>query len=306
MPARRMSQSNEIKKLFHQKIREKVQREKDRIKGRVEEELPSWAAWAFKPLVGLFHDLQNLENNSRGESGETNAFLNLWLFLPKEWVLLNDIVLEPEQDEFAQIDHILVGPPGVYLIETKAWDGAFTGYRDNWKKKQGSGWVRCSSPTKQNKRHVELFVKWLTGANDDVLPPDPQEWVFPVVVFTRAKWLKVNECSMPVFDGATSLAWYIRRRTGERRLSAAQIDAIAEAVANAGPFVPGASELIESNGCVAGAASRPDTIPMMTGYIDCGEPFGGQRFNWLNYRGDFWDIAGARGHSGQLPSSKRH
>lgn len=47
IPARKMAQSKEIKELFYKKIQEKVQREKDRIKGRVEEELPAWAAWVF-------------------------------------------------------------------------------------------------------------------------------------------------------------------------------------------------------------------------------------------------------------------
>ncbi len=190
MPARKMSQSREIRQLFYQKIKEKVHREKERLKERVDEELPSWAAWALKPLAGFFHDIQAMQNNSRGVDGETSAFLNLWLFLSKDWVLLNDVVLEPEQDEFAQIDHVLVGPPGVFLIETKAWDGAFTGYRDNWKRKQGSGWVRCSSPTKQNKRHADLFGNWLAGGFTGALPADPSVWIIPLVVFTRAKWLK--------------------------------------------------------------------------------------------------------------------
>lgn len=66
-----------------------MQWEKENLKERVEEELPSWAAWALKPLAGFFHDIQAMQNNSRGEDGETSAFFNLWLFLPKEWVLLN-------------------------------------------------------------------------------------------------------------------------------------------------------------------------------------------------------------------------
>lgn len=236
MPARKMSQSKEIRELFYKKIQEKVQREKDRIKGRVEEELPAWAAWVFKPLAGLYHDVQAAKNNNRGEDGETNAFLKLWLFLSKEWVLLNDVVLEPEPDEFAQIDHILVGPPGVFLIETKAWDGAFTGYKDYWKRKQGSGWVRCSSPTKQNKRHFDLFVKWLSRESPNMLPLEPEQWIFPLVVFTRAKWLRADQCSMPVFDGALSLTFHIRKKTKELRLSPEQIDIIAGAIAGAGPY----------------------------------------------------------------------
>jgi len=239
MPARRIGQSKEIKEIFYQRIREKVQREKELLKGRVDEELPSWASWAVKPLVGLVHDWQSARNTGKGEDGEYSAFLKLWLLLPSDWVIINNVVLEPEMDEFAQLDHLLIGPPGVFIIETKAWDGAFTGYKDNWKRKEGSGWVRCSSPTKQNKRHLNLFVKWLMAGGAEEYPPNPADWVFPVVVFTKAKWLKVTECSMPVFDGALGLSFYIRRKTGERRLSKSQVDAIAEAVANATRFGKG-------------------------------------------------------------------
>jgi hypothetical protein len=235
MPARKMSQSKESRELFYWRIKEKVQKDKDRLKGQIEEELPSWAAWVLKPLAGLYHDVE-MKNNSRGVDGEVSAFYNLFLFLSKGWVVLNDVVLEPEPDEFAQIDHVLVGPPGVFLIETKAWEGAFAGLRDYWKRKKGSGWVDCSNPTKQNKRHVELFMKWLADSSAGNLLIGINQLVFPAVVFTRAKWLKAIECSMPVFDSAMSLAWYISSKANEHRLTQEQIDAIAGLVANTQPL----------------------------------------------------------------------
>lgn len=236
MPARRVGQAKEIKELFYHKIKEKVQQEKEIMKGRIDEELPSWMSWVVKPLAGLFRDWQNVKNTSKGEDGEFNAFVKLWLFLSKEWIIMNDVVLEPEQDEFIQLDHLLIGPPGVFIIETKAWDGAFTGYKDNWKRKEGKGWTRCSSPTKQNKRHVDLFIKWLASGAVGELPLEPTSWVLPLVVFTKAKWLKVTDCSMPVFDGGLDLSIYVRRKNGEQRLSVSQIDTIAGAVAKAKPF----------------------------------------------------------------------
>lgn len=44
-------------------------------------------------------------------------------------MLVND-VLEPEPEEFIQVDRVAVGPPGIYLVETKAWEGALMGYKD--------------------------------------------------------------------------------------------------------------------------------------------------------------------------------
>lgn len=107
------------------------------MRARIDAEAPSWIRWALKPLAELSFDGRRAEDASRGEGGEDVAARRFWLFLSKDWALVNDVVLEPEPEEFAQIDHVVIGPPGIYLVETKAWDGALMGYRDRWKRKQG-------------------------------------------------------------------------------------------------------------------------------------------------------------------------
>ncbi|MEW6573786.1 MAG: NERD domain-containing protein [Bacillota bacterium] len=237
MPARVMRQNKEIKELFRQKIKEKVAREKEKRRNRIDEELPSWISWALKPVADLAFEMRQRRDSNRGEGGEDRAAFNFWLFLSKDWVLVNDVVLEPKPDEFIQVDHILIGPPGVCLIETKAWEGAFSGYKDNWRRKEGSSWVRCESPTKQNKRHVRLFKEWLENTLGDRIPAEIEAWLFPVVLFTRAKWLRVEECSMPVFESGMGLAWHIRRQTKNVLLGAEQINAIAGALVDAKPLM---------------------------------------------------------------------
>jgi len=37
-------------------IREKVARDRARVKQRIDEEAPSWLAWALKPVAGLVFD----------------------------------------------------------------------------------------------------------------------------------------------------------------------------------------------------------------------------------------------------------
>jgi hypothetical protein len=150
MPARKVKQNQEIKELFRAKILEKIEREKKEMRERINEEVPSWIRWAVKPIAEWSFNARVKRDQERGEDGETNAFLHFWLLLPNSWVVINDAVIEPEPDEFAQIDHVLIGPPGIFLVETKAWKGAFLGYRDVWKRKEGNSWVRCESPTTQN------------------------------------------------------------------------------------------------------------------------------------------------------------
>ncbi|AZF90257.1 MAG: NERD domain-containing protein [Phage 5P_2] len=164
VPARIVKQNREIKELFRAKIQEKVKREREKMRERIEEEVPSWIRWAVKPLAEWRFNAVRARDKAKGEGGEDNAFLHFWLLLPNSWVVVNDAVLEPEPDEFVQIDHVLIGPPGMFLVETKAWEGAFLGYKDNWKRKEGNAWVRCESPTKQNARHARLFAKWLRAA----------------------------------------------------------------------------------------------------------------------------------------------
>lgn len=234
MPARVMRQNKEIKELFRQRIQEKIAREKEAMQKRIDEELPSWISWAIKPLAGYAFDSKRRRDSDKGEGGEGQASLNFWLFLSKEWILVNDVVLEPEPEEFIQIDHVLIGPPGIFLVETKAWEGAFLGFKDHWKRKEGNKWVRCESPTKQNLRHLRLFKKWLYE-NFNYLSPDMEETIYPVVLFTRAKWLKANECSMPVFNSPIALAWHIRRQGKIFVYPPALVERVAEKIVNALP-----------------------------------------------------------------------
>ena len=246
MPARRMRQESGNKERFRQLIREKVAREKEDMKARIDDEMPSWAAWALKPVASFMFDRSSARDNARGEAGEDSAFLNLWLLLPKAWIIINDAVLEPKPGEYIQLDHIAIGPPGVFLVETKAWDGAFVAHKDNWRRKQGNRWVSCSSPTRQSLRHQRLFTHWIRQALDSDLPGDPREWVHPSVVFTRARWIKAEDCSIPVFQGATGFAFYIRRQTRNQVLPADLVDRIAMAIARAGPCEDQAIEGIPS------------------------------------------------------------
>ncbi len=206
MVARIVCQDEAIREDFRKRILAKVQAEKDSMKKRIDDNVPSFISWAVKPLASMAFDIQRNKDNNKGEGGELNVGIHLRLVLSKEWILMNDVVVEPEPEVFAKTDHIAIEPPGMFVIETKAWDGAFTGYKDRWKRKEGNKWVSCHSPTKQNFRHVNLLRKWLEQTGMFNLSFPAEQWIKPVVVFTRASWLKTTDCSMPVLEGALGLA----------------------------------------------------------------------------------------------------
>lgn len=83
----------------------------------------------------------------------------------------------------------------------------------------------CHSPTRQNNRHVELISRWLEKTGVIKVSYPAAQWIKPVVVFTRASWLKATQFSMLVLDSALGLALYLKRQK-EVYLDAWQIDKI--------------------------------------------------------------------------------
>lgn len=70
--------------------------------------------------------------------------------------VLNDVYL-PLYEETTQIDHILVAPFGVMVIETKNWAGSIYGdpSEEQWLQVVGDDRNHHYNPLKQNKTHVD-------------------------------------------------------------------------------------------------------------------------------------------------------
>jgi len=86
------------------------------------------------PLVRQLEALKQImvSNNYWGAEGELHVIEKLRT-LPDEYYLFNDLNLELEEYitfeskklKSAQVDHLLVGPSGIYVIETKNWSPAY-------------------------------------------------------------------------------------------------------------------------------------------------------------------------------------
>ncbi|NLK52529.1 MAG: hypothetical protein GX295_08815 [Syntrophomonadaceae bacterium] len=124
--ARLVEQSEELRKEFQKRIKGKVAAEKDAMKERLDEAVPSLIATVLKPVFGVAFDIGRGKDKLKGDIGEFNVSTKLRLAFSDEWVLMNDVIVEPEPEVFAQTDHILIGPSGLFIIETKAWQGSYT------------------------------------------------------------------------------------------------------------------------------------------------------------------------------------
>lgn len=139
-----------------------------------------WKVWLSKP--------ENI-----GKAGERRVARKLdWL--PQEYITLNDILL-PTSYGTTQIDHIVVSPYGIFVIETKNYKGWIFGHQDSeeWKqsllgKKTIWGWSseqhKFRNPIRQNLAHFRAVRAILKDVGDFT--------IIPIVVFADSADLNIT------------------------------------------------------------------------------------------------------------------
>lgn len=115
------------------------------------------------PLAGLAWDLRQAGLPRRGARGEGAVGARLARLLPDSWVLVPDCCVS-FRGRHAQVDLLAVGPPGVALVEVKAWRGDFWVSGEAWWRRVGSSWVPCRSPASQVLRAARLVAHLLRSA----------------------------------------------------------------------------------------------------------------------------------------------
>jgi hypothetical protein len=128
-----------------------------------------------------------------GKFGEKRVARKLdWL--PKEYITLNDILL-PTNYGTTQIDHIVISPYGIFVIETKNYKGWIFGHENSeeWKqsllgKKRFWGWSseqhKLRNPIRQNAAHARAVKAILKEMGDFT--------IIPIVVFSNSAELKIT------------------------------------------------------------------------------------------------------------------
>ncbi len=99
--------------------------------------------------------------------------------LPKEYYVFNDVTLPVKR---GNIDHIVVGPNGIFAIETKNISGSFIVDDDEWYYKSHYEVQRSrSQPGKQIKSNVRILINYLktNGVNTKKL------WINSIVALNN-------------------------------------------------------------------------------------------------------------------------
>jgi len=131
-----------------------------------------WIGAAAVGLLGGGHLWKARQNRDEGRalragaSGEERVAEALARHFDDRHVLFNDVTLRSGLRS-AQVDHLVVGPSGVWVVETKNWGGRIEGEADAavWTQIRPAGAPRrLDNPVRQNRRHVAVVRGFLEVA----------------------------------------------------------------------------------------------------------------------------------------------
>ena len=129
----------------------------------------------------------------KGKKGESRVANILYSLPADKYQVVNDVIIQNQQST-SQIDHIVVSPYGIFVIETKNYSGYVSGSEnsENWKesfKTAGKNYFR--NPIKQNWGHIYALSEYLNC----------EKRLFkPIIVFSDEARLFVNATKTPVIN----------------------------------------------------------------------------------------------------------
>lgn len=105
--------------------------------------------------------------------------------LSKEYLVINDLMIRTKDNITHQIDHLVISKYGIFVIETKQYNGYITGgeYDKKWCVKAGKNKLYISNPFYQNYGHLKAL--------EEVLELNKDKFVSLVCIPSTAK-VKVN------------------------------------------------------------------------------------------------------------------
>lgn len=135
-------------------------------------------------LLFLFFYIRKKTPEWKGKYSEKLAYHKI-LELPDEYHIFNDLFFE-NNGYTTQIDHVVVSPYGVFVIETKGYKGWIMGGENSeyWTQVIYKFKAQFYNPIKQNDGHVRFLRHILHEST--TIP------IIPIVVFNNEAELKVN------------------------------------------------------------------------------------------------------------------
>lgn len=99
----------------------------------------------------------------KGFLGELQVRSTLWKLPRDEYKTLNDLMLRTKSGDTSQIDHVVVSPYGIFVVETKNYKGELIGgeYDAVWYQHIGNRYLERHNLLQQNRGHVKAIEQAL-------------------------------------------------------------------------------------------------------------------------------------------------
>ena len=152
-------------------------------------------------MIWLFNYLFNwivrrldkqIDNYRKGQEGEERAIEAMRQNLDGNWTLFRNVTL-PGRNK-ADIDGVLVGPPGIWTLEVKMFSNEHRNIGEHWERRAGNKWkLMKKSPSRQAQDSAVRLANFFKA--DGI-----KQWVTPAVVWAnRASRLTVENPSVAVW-----------------------------------------------------------------------------------------------------------
>lgn len=174
------------------------------------------------PAFAAYYYIHQYHIYNGGWQGEKQVARALSSSLSDDYILINDLYL---QGGGGDIDHVVLAPGGVFVLETKNWSGHINCNGDEWHRAGKRKFN--SSPSHQVKRNAAKLKAILDNSSMRHLGI----WVEGIVVITnRHAILHLNNPSVPVLK-LSEVADYIKAHGGSRRIIREQLEAVGREIA---------------------------------------------------------------------------
>lgn len=152
--------------------------------------------WWVIPVLLILGAIKVFKPFLKGKIGEFAVAAHVKLYLKGDYILLNDLTLPDIESGTTQIDHILLSPYGIFVIETKNYKGWIFGTerQKQWTQKIYKQSFKFQNPIHQNYKHMKVLEKILADILD-------KEFIHTVIVFMPEAVFKTDIPSN-VFRGA--------------------------------------------------------------------------------------------------------
>ena len=169
-------------------------------------------------------EIRNIEGGRRGERKMADILAEQ---LADDHVILNDLEFRIAHER-CQIDHLVIAPSGIYVIESKFWAGTLSGdiHDAQWSQRKSNGPVRSvKSPVQQCERQRRMFITLLASKV-------PEDRIHALAVFTHpAVKLQIANSKDRVFLVRDAIRFINDRCFDPPVLTPAEVMEVAERIA---------------------------------------------------------------------------